>query len=150
MILILRVESTIPAAPSLRSRCVGPHVSVAVMILTRLKDCPEFIAGDGTRLRELLHPDKGQARVGYSLAHGYLDPGNQSARHRLRSSEVYYFVAGEGTFTVGERSVKVSRGDVVYVPPGADQSLVNTGTAAIEFLCLVDPAWKMEDEEILE
>lgn len=120
------------------------------MIFTRLKDCPEFIAGDRTRLRELLHPGKSDANVGYSLAHGYLDPGNRSSRHRLQSSEVYYFLAGEGTFTAGDRSVNVSRGDVVYVPPGADQSLMNTGTQAIEFLCLVDPAWKIADEEILE
>jgi mannose-6-phosphate isomerase-like protein (cupin superfamily) len=120
------------------------------MIVTRLEDCPEFIAGDRTRLRELLHPGKSKAEVGYSLAHGYLDPGNRSSRHRLRSSEVYYFLAGEGTFTVGERSVKVSRGAMVYVPPGAEQSLLNTGSQAIEFLCLVDPAWTMEDEEILE
>ena len=120
------------------------------MFLTRLRDCPEFLAGDRTRLRELLHPDKTEAKVGYSLAHGYLDPGNQSLRHRLRSSEVYYFLAGEGTFTVGDRSIKISRGDLVYVPPGANQSLLNHGTEAIEFLCLVDPAWKMEDEDILE
>lgn len=120
------------------------------MFLTRLKDCPEFIAGDRTRLRELLHPTKSDARVGYSLAHGYLEPGNRSLRHRLRSSEVYYFLAGEGTLTIEEHSVKVSRGAVIYVPPGAAQSLVNAGTDAIEFLCLVDPAWKMEDEEILE
>ncbi|HJR77094.1 MAG TPA: cupin domain-containing protein, partial [Nitrospiraceae bacterium] len=53
-------------------------------------------------------------------------------------------------FTVGGQSVKVSRGDVLYVPPGADQSLMNTGSEAIEFLCLVDPAWKVGDEEILE
>ena len=123
---------------------------MTVMIHTRLKDCPEFIAGDRTRLRELLHPNKAEATVGYSLAHGYLDPGNRSFRHRLQSSEVYYFLVGEGSFTVEERSVKVSRGDVVYVPPGAVQLLVNTGAEAIEFLCLVDPAWKREDEEILE
>jgi mannose-6-phosphate isomerase-like protein (cupin superfamily) len=120
------------------------------MILTRLKDCPEFMAGDRTRLRELLHPNKSEAKVGYSLAHGSLDPGHRSSRHRLISSEVYYFIAGEGRFTVEDRSVEVSRGDVIYVPPGADQSLLNTGTGAIEFLCLVEPAWKIEGEEILE
>ncbi|MEX5217070.1 MAG: cupin domain-containing protein [Nitrospira sp.] len=118
--------------------------------MTRLNDCAEFIAGDRTRLRELLHPDKTDAKVGYSLAHGYLDPGNQSFRHRLQSSEVYFFLAGEGMFTVEDRSMKISRGDMVYVPPGACQSLLNQGTEAIEFLCLVDPAWKMEDEDILE
>jgi mannose-6-phosphate isomerase-like protein (cupin superfamily) len=120
------------------------------MLVTRLKSSPEFIAGDRTRLRELLHPDKMDAKVGYSLAHGYLDPGNQSLRHRLRSSEVYYFLAGEGTFTAGGRSVQVARGDTIYVPPGAEQWLVNTGREPIEFLCVVDPAWKMEDEDILE
>lgn len=118
--------------------------------MSRLNDCPEFIAGDRTRLRELLHPDKTEAKVGYSLAHGYLDPGTESLLHRLRSSEVYYFLAGEGRLTVEDRSVNVSRGDVVYVPPGANQSLLNTGGEAIEFLCLVDPAWQKEAEDILE
>jgi mannose-6-phosphate isomerase-like protein (cupin superfamily) len=28
--------------------------------------------------------------------------------------------------------------------------LENTGNQDIEFLCLVDPAWKIEDERILE
>jgi mannose-6-phosphate isomerase-like protein (cupin superfamily) len=46
--------------------------------------------------------------------------------------------------------MKISRGDLVYVPPGAHQSLLNYGTEAIEFLCLVDPPWKMDDEDILE
>jgi mannose-6-phosphate isomerase-like protein (cupin superfamily) len=38
----------------------------------------------------------------------------------------------------------------VYVPPQATQSLSNTGTEEIKFLCLVDPAWRPEDEEICE
>ena len=41
-------------------------------------------------------------------------------------------------------------GTTVYVPPGGRQSLENTGSDNIEFLCLVDPAWKSEDERILE
>jgi mannose-6-phosphate isomerase-like protein (cupin superfamily) len=120
------------------------------MIHIRLTDCREFVAGDKSRLRELLHPGKMQLSIGYSLAHGYVDPGCYSLRHRLRSSEVYYFIAGRGAFTVGDRVVQVTRGDVVYVPPETDQSLVNTGMDPIEFLCLVDPAWKREDEDILE
>jgi mannose-6-phosphate isomerase-like protein (cupin superfamily) len=39
---------------------------------------------------------------------------------------------------------------VVYVPPGTKQSLTNTSTEMMEFLCLVDPAWRMEDEQVLE
>ena len=88
--------------------------------------------------------------LGYSLAHGLLDPGTQSLWHRLKSSEVYYFIAGRGVMKVEEESMAVEAGSVIYVPPEAKQSLVNTGTSPIEFLCLVDPAWKAEDEAVVE
>ncbi len=120
------------------------------MLKTSLTDCPEFVAGDHTLLRELLHPAKADLRVGYSVAHGRLEPGKRSKWHRLASSEVYYFLTGAGVFTVDDRSVPVAPGTVVYIPPGAKQSLANDGAAAIEFLCLVDPAWRCEDEEVLE
>jgi mannose-6-phosphate isomerase-like protein (cupin superfamily) len=51
---------------------------------------------------------------------------------------------------VEAESVAVEAGSVIYVPPGAKQSLENTGTDPIEFLCLVDPAWKAEDEAVVE
>ena len=41
-------------------------------------------------------------------------------------------------------------GDVVYVPPRASQQIAATGDDELVFVCIVDPAWKPEDEEILE
>mgnify|MGYP003422836367 FL=1 len=120
------------------------------MLNTHLQRCPEFLAGDHTRLRELLHPAKASLALGYSLAHGLLAPGQQSLWHRLKSSEVYYFIAGRGVMKVEDESVAVEAGSVIYVPPGAKQSLVNDGTDPIEFLCLVDPAWRAEDEAVGE
>jgi mannose-6-phosphate isomerase-like protein (cupin superfamily) len=108
------------------------------------------MAGDHTRLRELLHPVKTSLALGYSLAHGFLDPGKRSLWHRLKSSEVYYFIAGRGVMHVEQVSATVEAGSVIYVPPGAKQSLQNNGTDPIEFLCLVDPAWTAEDEAIVE
>ena len=70
------------------------------MLNTHLQRCPEFLAGDHTRLRELLHPAKASLALGYSLAHGLLAPGQQSLWHRLKSSEVYYFIAGRGGMKV--------------------------------------------------
>ena len=98
----------------------------------------------------MLHPGKADLTLGYSLAHGLLDPGQQSLWHRLKSSEVYYFIAGRGVMKVEEASTAVQAGSVIYVPPGAKQSLINTRTESIEFLCLVDPAWKAEDEAVVE
>lgn len=113
-------------------------------------DRAEFLAGDHTRLTEILHPAKHQLKLGYSLAHGSLAPGQRSKWHVLASSEVYYFLAGQGRFMIDDEVTKVEAGTTLYVPPGGKQSLENTGSQTIEFLCLVDPAWTVEDERILE
>lgn len=120
------------------------------MLKRTLADCEGFLAGDHTVLRELLHPAKQPVTLGYSLAHGRLAPGRRSKRHTLASSEVYYFIAGQGRFTIDHDVCPVEGGSVLYVPPGGEQSLENTGTCDIEFLCLVDPAWRVEDEQVLE
>jgi mannose-6-phosphate isomerase-like protein (cupin superfamily) len=116
----------------------------------RASDRPEFLARDHTRLREVLHPAQHPLKLGYSLAHGILGPGQRSKWHVLDSSEVYYFLAGQGKFMIDDEVTSVEPGITVYVPPGGRQSLENTGSQDIEFLCLVDPAWKAEDERILE
>ncbi len=120
------------------------------MVHVTLTGRPEFLAGDHTVLRELLHPSKQPLALGYSMAHGTLAPGARSKWHRLASSEVYYIIAGHGRLAVDDSVVAVEPGSVVYVPPGSKQSLENPGPTAIEFLCLVDPAWRLEDEEVLE
>ena len=120
------------------------------MMVTRLEDCQEFLAGDHTILRELLHPGRHPVKISYSLAHGRLEPGACSKRHRLTSSEVYYFLAGHGVFGSGSETSMVEPGTTVYLPPGSEQWVENTGDIPIEFLCLVDPAWRAEDEEIVE
>jgi mannose-6-phosphate isomerase-like protein (cupin superfamily) len=120
------------------------------VLVKSVKDCPEFLAGDHTILREMLNPAKAPIEARYSLAQGRLERGRRSKRHRLGSTEVYYFLAGRGRLRVGDEEVSVEPGMVVYIPPGATQSLENTGPVTIEFLCLVDPAWQPQDEEILE
>lgn len=51
---------------------------------------------------------------------------------------------------IDDEVTNVEAGTTLYVPPGGRQSLENTGSQVIEFLCLVDPAWKAEDERIVE
>ncbi len=120
------------------------------MLKRTLAECQEFVAGDQTILRELLHPAKQDIRLGYSVAHGKLAPGRRSKWHVLTSSEVYYFVSGSGRFTIDAETCAVEAGSTIYVPPGGRQSLENTGATELEFLCLVEPAWSVGDEKILE
>jgi len=120
------------------------------MFLKRLKDCQEFIAGDDSILQELLHPEKTDLQIRYSLAHAKITAGQKTKPHKLKSSEVYYITAGQGLMHIDEESIEVSPECAVYIPPGAKQYIENTGNSDLKFLCIVDPAWREEDEEIFD
>ena len=119
------------------------------MWIRHLSECEEFIAGDGSRLREVLHPDKSDVAVRYSLAHATVAPGERTNAHRLTTSEVYYILSGGGRMHIDAESGPVNAGCVVYIPPGAAQYIENTGRTDLVFLCIVDPAWRRENEVVL-
>ena len=119
------------------------------MFIKDLQNCEEFRAGDNTILRELLHPDKEAIKLRYSLAHAVLKPGHSSYRHKLKTSEIYYILEGEGLMHIDNESARVLPGQVIYIPPDSVQYIKNTGQDDLKFLCIVDPAWRKEDEEVL-
>lgn len=118
------------------------------MFVRHLKDCEEFTAGDGSILRELLHPDKADLSIRYSLAHAVIKSGQTSIPHRLKTSEVYYILEGEGVMQINDEVEQVRDGHAIYIPPGSTQFIKNTGIRDLIFICIVDPAWKKEDELI--
>ena len=120
------------------------------MFVKRLKDCRQFIAGDGSILRELLHPEKAGVPVHYSLAHAKVEAGQKTKPHKLISSEVYYVIAGQGLMHIDQESVEVGSECAIYIPPDAVQYIENTGHVELEFLCIVDPAWREEDEQVFD
>jgi mannose-6-phosphate isomerase-like protein (cupin superfamily) len=119
------------------------------MFIRDLKDCDEFRAGDNSILRELLHPDKADLDIRYSLAHAILKPGQTSTPHKLKTSEVYYILEGEGLMHINDEIERVHNDHAVYIPPDSTQFFQNTGTKDLVFICIVDPAWRKEDELIL-
>lgn len=121
----------------------------SIMFIRELHDCPEFIAGDNCLLREILHPYKADLALRYSLAHAVVKPGDTTREHRLRTSEVYYILEGAGVMHINGESALVRPGSTVYIPPMARQSITNSGKTDLRFLCIVDPAWRSEDEEVL-
>ena len=121
-----------------------------MMFVKHLKDCQEIIAGDNSVLRELLNPEKSAVEIRYSLAHAKVAAGQKTQPHKLESSEVYYIIAGEGMMHINEESKEVGPDCTVYIPPRAVQYIENTGNGDLVFLCIVDPAWRKEDEEILD
>jgi mannose-6-phosphate isomerase-like protein (cupin superfamily) len=120
------------------------------MFVKHLRECREFTAGDGSMLREFLHPEKTDLKIGYSLAHAKVGRGQTTKPHKLKSCEVYYIIEGQGLMHIDEESFEVKPNCAVYIPPNARQYIENTGECDLKFLCIVEPAWRQEDEKIFE
>ncbi len=120
------------------------------MNIIDLKNCNEFLAGDSTVLRELLHPDKADLKLRYSLAHAVLKAGMKSKPHKLKTSEVYYILEGKGLMHIDNKSSEALPNQAIYIPPHSLQYIENTGSSDLKFLCIVDPAWRIEDEEVMD
>ena len=109
-----------------------------------------ILAIDNSQLREIIHPERDPVGIRYSLAHAVVKPDEISLRHKLASSEVYYILYGWGIMHVDDEAATVHAGHAVYIPPGTVQWIENSGATDLAFLCIVDPAWREEDEEILK
>jgi len=119
------------------------------MIIKSLEAAGGFKAGGGSWLQELLHPGKGPLDISYSLAHAEVAPGRATLPHRLTRAEVYYILEGTGLMHVGPETAAVGPGQAVYIPAGKIQFIENPGPGRLAFLCLVDPAWTPDCEEVL-
>jgi mannose-6-phosphate isomerase-like protein (cupin superfamily) len=120
------------------------------MFVRDFRTCREITSRDGCRLRQLFNPLEDDLELGYSFAIARLNPGESASLHRLKSSEVYYILTGRGELDIDQDTVQVQPGQAIYVPPGAKQRIRNTGQDELGFICIVDPAWRTEDEEIIE
>lgn len=119
------------------------------MFIRDIASSDEMVAGDNTLLKELFNPLRDDLELRYSLAVGRVQLGGTTYLHRLKNSEVYFFLKGTAEMMIDDETAVVSASQVVYVPPGASQQVKNIGNEELLFACIVDPAWKPDDEEIL-
>jgi mannose-6-phosphate isomerase-like protein (cupin superfamily) len=97
----------------------------------------------------ILHPAAARLAIRYSLSHAVVHSGETTWRHRLKTSEVYSIISGEGVMHIDNESAPVRPGSTVYIPPLAAQCVTSSGKKDLEFICIVDPAWRKTDEEVL-
>ena len=121
------------------------------MIVKSIEQVDSFTAGDLTTIREILHPKNEPLAIPYSLAYGSLAVGGRSLKHKLeKSEEVFIILEGMAKAVVAGTEQNLSKGDVLLVPAGAEQHLENIGNVPVQFLCVVSPPWKKEEERITE
>jgi mannose-6-phosphate isomerase-like protein (cupin superfamily) len=104
------------------------------MSLRRDSEIEPIQGNEGTKIKQFFHPHNTLEGIGYSLAQFTLEPGKSSKLHKLKSSD---------------ENMKLGKDDSAYVPPNAVQNIKNIGNDDLRFLCIVEPAWKEEDEIIL-
>ena len=105
---------------------------------------------EGTKIKQYFHPHNTLNGINYSLAQFTLEPGKKSKLHKIKSSEIYYVLEGSGNLMINNESYFLQKDDSAYVPPNAKQFIENSGKENLKFLCIVEPAWKADDETILE
>ena len=107
-----------------------------------------FSGYEGTQIRQIFAPDNTDNVIRYSIAHCTINPGKTSKPHTMKTSEVYYILEGKGIIHVNEEQKQVTKDESVFVVPNSRQYLENIGEIDLVALCIVDPAWKQENEVI--
>jgi mannose-6-phosphate isomerase-like protein (cupin superfamily) len=76
-----------------------------------------------------------------SVARARVPEGVTTRRHRLVGiTERYVIQQGQGMVEIGDAdAVQVSQGDVVIIPPGENQRIMNSGSGDLVFLALCTP-----------
>ncbi len=120
------------------------------MSVQKNSEIPTIEGSEGTKIKQYFRPDNTVKGIRFSVAQVTIKQGKKSRRHKLQSSEIYYILEGSGILMINNESFSVKKDDSVYVPPLSEQFIENTGTSELRFLCIVEPAWTVEDETILE
>lgn len=62
------------------------------------------------------------------------------ARHKHKVQEqIYHVLDGEGLMEIGDTKQVVRKHDVIFVPPGIEHSIANTGLVDLVFLVVTSP-----------
>jgi mannose-6-phosphate isomerase-like protein (cupin superfamily) len=74
-------------------------------------------------------------------------PGSEQLLHSHRAKEqVYVIVRGRGTMKVGGEEQEVAAGTLVFIPPGTDHAIHNTGDEPLVFVSATAPPFGLPPE----
>ena len=95
----------------------------------------------------LLAPGQyGSTRMAITMVHG--EPGSEQPVHSHPEAEqVYVVVAGAGLMRVNDEEQEVGPGTLVFIPPGAKHSILNTGSVPLVYVSATSPPFDMPAPE---
>ena len=93
----------------------------------------------GALSKPLVMPETAASRhIDYRIS--MYQPMAHVARHKHDVQEqVYHVIEGEGLMELGDTRQVVRKHDFIFVPPGVEHSISNTGTVDLVFLVVTSP-----------
>ena len=112
-------------------------------------DTQEYYFQEGCYITELWNENSDEQ---VSVAQARLPAGERTKAHALNNTvERYLILSGKGVVHVGDNSPEsVGKGDVVYIPASASQSIENTGDHDLVFLAICTPPFTEANYTSLE
>lgn len=107
------------------------------------RDEGTVVEPSGEKIREIFSNEK----TGIGVAEAKIKDANLH-RHE-KTHELYFVLEGGGRIEVGNDTVRLQEGDLIYVSPGTPHRAYAENRP---FKCLVisNPPWKEEDHHVLE
>ncbi len=91
---------------------------------------------DGIRIKILISKEDG---ANFDLCILEMDSGTEAPLHKHEEDEAFYILSGELEFHLGERKVKATQGDHIYVPKGLNHSAFNLAKNKVKAIVVHNP-----------
>jgi quercetin dioxygenase-like cupin family protein len=91
-------------------------------------------AGEKTTRQVLIGPDEGP---NFAMRRFIMQPGGGMPPHTTTVEHEQYVLRGRATIGIGEKTVDVKQGDVVFIPAGTPHWYEAHAGEPFEFLCVV-------------
>ena len=100
-------------------------------------------ASEGITRKMLISPEEGPH---FAMRAFRIEPGASMPLHVNQVEHEQYVLRGRAHVIIGDQTLEVSEGAVVFIPANVPHSYTSLGNQAFEFLCLVP---NLPDETIL-
>lgn len=93
----------------------------------------------GALSKPLVMPETARSKhIDYRIS--MYQPMARVAKHKhVVQEQVYHVLEGEGLMEIGDRKQVVRKHDVIFLPPGVEHSIANSGLVDLVFLVVTSP-----------
>jgi quercetin dioxygenase-like cupin family protein len=128
------------AKTSKAKRTAGKKPTAAIRAAAEViwDEPPEHYGGAFSKM--LVRPEScGSSSIDYRIS--VYQPRAYVAPHKHRIQEqVYHVLEGEGLMELDGKKQVVRKDDVIFIPPGIEHAIYNTGMTDIKFVVVTSPA----------